>query len=117
MWKRILVAGGVLALLGGGYAGVKVYKHYFPDFTYTIDSCSADDRTARMDFRITNKKSRVEDIRIILEYRDRSGKRLGDDTVEVERIKPGQTVRSVQETRLTAPAASITCHVDRVYVD
>ena len=113
--KRIVVVVSVAALVGAGIGAIKVYERANPEFTVSVLGCSADERIATVEFAITNELSLRQDARVSVDYFGQSGERLGSDTVEVSDIRPDETVRKSRGTRLDAPAASITCEIDRIY--
>lgn len=103
----------VLALIGNalGHGGGSVAK----DIVVSVTKCDLGETTGTVGLEVTNNGSTARTVRIGLEYRDGSGRRIDTDTALVRDVQPGDKVVHDEPTFLNAAATGVgTCSVTSV---
>ena len=107
-----LPLGALAALSGaGGDAGTTTGTS---KVQVQITSCELGDLTGNVTLQVTNQTSREQDVRVDLEYRDSSGRRLDTDTAWIRNVPAGDVVLHDEPTFLDAGAGGGTCKITAI---
>jgi hypothetical protein len=111
---RIRLLGAVLLMAGGLiHAGARSAPPAYRDLAVSVTACSVSrsPAVAEVVYTVANHGVEVRSARLLIEYRDAAGRRIGTDTGQVAAIAPGTSVASATATPLPAARTGIRCHI------